>query len=142
MNISEKFTDKQLFHFALRVKCEQDDIPPEEVVMKTRKRHIVEARMMISKLLLKEGLTLSEIARFLNKDHATIIHYRNLHDDLMKTEAKYKFKFDKLVSAFRYEIVTGDAQQWRDFVDKANEAYDEHGWGVEMLQFLYEMKKA
>ena len=26
-------------------------------------------------------------------------------------------------------------------VDKANEAYDEHGWGVEMLQFLYEMKK-
>ena len=80
MNISEKFTDKQLFHFALRVKCEQDDIPPEEVVMKTRKRHIVEARMMISKLLLKEGLTLSEIARFLNKDHATIIHYRNLHD--------------------------------------------------------------
>jgi len=109
--------------------------------MKTRKRHIVEARMMISKLLLKEGLTLSEIARFLNKDHATIIHYRNLHDDLMKTEAKYKFKFDKLVSAFRYEMVTGDAQQWRDFVDKANEAYDEHGWGVEMLQFLYEMKK-
>ena len=55
MNISEKFTDKQLFHFALRVKCEQDDIPPEEVVMKTRKRHIVEERMMISKLLLKEG---------------------------------------------------------------------------------------
>jgi len=39
-------------------------------------------------------------------------------------------------------MVTGDAQQWRDFVDKANEAYDEHGWGVEMLQFLYEMKKA
>ena len=85
--------------------------------------------------------TCSEIARFLNKDHATIIHYRNLHDDLMKTEAKYKHKFDKLVSAFRYEMVTGDAQQWRDFVDKANEAYDEHGWGVEMLQFLYEMKK-
>ena len=141
MNVSEKFSEKQLFEFALRVKCEQDDILPEEVVSKTRKRHLVEARMMISKLLLREGITLSEIARFLNKDHATIIHYRNLHDDLMKTEAKYKHKFDQLNSAFRYEIVTGDAQKWRDFVDKANEAYEKHGWGVEMLMFLYEMKK-
>ena len=62
MNISEKFTDKQLFHFALRVKCEQDDIPPEAVVMKTRKRHIVEARMHIRKLTPEEVPTLPEHA--------------------------------------------------------------------------------
>ena len=141
MNISDKYTDRQLFEIAIRVNCEQHEITPEQVLMKTQKRQNVEARMMISNLLIKEGLSHSDIGRFVKKDHSTIIHYRNLHDDLMKTEAKYRNKFEKLAKAFRYEMVTGHAQHWRDFVDKVNAAYEEHGWGVEMLQFLYEMKK-
>jgi Trp operon repressor len=140
MKYVHKFNDKQLFEFALRVKCNQDDVPMEEILSKTRKRSVVEARMMVSKLLLNEGLSYSEIARFLSKDHATIIHYRNLHDDLIDSDPQYREKFEKLIVAFRYEIVTKDAGQWREFVEMANKAYNKYGWGVEMLKFLYSME--
>ena len=47
-----------------------------DVMEKTRKREVVEARMVYSRILRdSEFMTLSRIAQSLNKNHATILHY-------------------------------------------------------------------
>ncbi len=47
-----------------------------DVMKKTRKREVVEARMVYSKILRdSEFMTASRIAKSLNKNHATILHY-------------------------------------------------------------------
>lgn len=47
-----------------------------DVMAKTRKREVVEARMVYSRILSDSNLmTLSRIAKSLNKNHATILHY-------------------------------------------------------------------
>ncbi len=47
-----------------------------DVMEKTRKREVVEARMVYSRILRdSEYMTLSRIAKSLNKNHATILHY-------------------------------------------------------------------
>jgi hypothetical protein len=46
-----------------------------QISNKKRTRNIVNARMIFSKILRERGYTLSTIAKYLSKDHTTIIHY-------------------------------------------------------------------
>ncbi len=47
-----------------------------DIMEKTRKREVVEARMVYSRILRdSEYMTLSKIAKSLNKSHCTIVHY-------------------------------------------------------------------
>lgn len=52
-----------------------DEVFEVQISNKNRTRHIVDARMIFSKVLRERGHTLTSIARYLRKDHTTIIHY-------------------------------------------------------------------
>ena len=47
----------------------------EDVQRKSRGREVVDARIIFSKIMRDRGYTMSSIARFLGKDHTTIVHY-------------------------------------------------------------------
>jgi hypothetical protein len=46
-----------------------------EIMNKNRTRHVVDARMVFSKIIRDRGHTLTSIGRFLKKDHTSILHY-------------------------------------------------------------------
>lgn len=52
----------------------------EDVLDKTRRREIVDARIIFSKILRERGYTHQSIAMFLRKDHSSIVNYMsNVH---------------------------------------------------------------
>ena len=69
-----------------------------DILEETRKREVVEGRVIFSKLMhLQNRHSLSKIGSFVNKDHATIIHYLKVHDNLFSTDKNYQKTF-KLIS--------------------------------------------
>jgi hypothetical protein len=67
----------------------------------SRKRPIVEARMMYAKLMKRyTRCSLSEIGKYVDKDHATIIHYLNNFTWLKKTDQPFSTKFDLLTEMY------------------------------------------
>jgi len=59
-----------------------------DVMNKGRYRNIVDARIVFSKIIRERGYTYSSIARYLNKDHSTIIHYICECNHLIQTDDK------------------------------------------------------
>lgn len=71
-----------------------------DIMNKNRYRNVVDARIVFSKIIRERGYTYSSIARYLSKDHSTIIHYicecNNLiqtDDKMMKTYINCRSKF-------------------------------------------------
>jgi chromosomal replication initiation ATPase DnaA len=56
----------------------------------TRKEKYVKARREGAFLALKFGAKLIEVGAYLNKNHATIIYYRDYMNDVMSIDAKYR----------------------------------------------------
>lgn len=80
-------TDKLLPHFFLT---------DHELYSKSRLSHIVDARMIIIYLALKTGkYTLKKIGKVFNKDHSTIIYYREKVNDLMSVDKAYKVRVER-----------------------------------------------
>ena len=74
--------------------------------IKSDNRHtpFSDVRRIIAVLILKfTGNNLVQTASIMNKNHATIIHYRKKHEDLLKTDVFYREKFERLRNFF--EIV-------------------------------------
>lgn len=66
-----------------------------DIAVKSRKRHIVDARMMYAKLMSRyTNTSLSEIGRLISKDHATIIHYLRNFKYIKKQDQEFSTKFD------------------------------------------------
>ena len=62
-----------------------------------RDRPLVDARRIVGILLLKyNGTDITRTADIMQKNHATIIHYKKKHRDLMKTDALYRQKYERL----------------------------------------------
>lgn len=59
-----------------------------DIMNKGRYRNIVDARIVFSKIIRERGYTYSSIARYLNKDHSTIIHYICECNSLIQTDDK------------------------------------------------------
>ena len=72
-----------------------------KICNKSRKRPIVEARMMYSRLMKHyTRCSLSEIGRYIDKDHATIIHYLDNFSWLKKTDQGFSSKYDLLLDMY------------------------------------------
>ena len=52
----------------------------------TRERPNVNARIVFSNILFRKGYTKSDIARYINKHHATVIHYCRNFEMYLKTD--------------------------------------------------------
>ena len=58
--------------------CKKHEIELKDLQSKARTRHFVVARIEFTKRCLKEAKkSMNQIGRFLNKDHTTIIYYKN-----------------------------------------------------------------
>lgn len=72
-----------------------------DLTQKSRKRNIVEGRMMYAKLMKRyTNVSLSDIGRSLGKDHATIIHYLKNFSYLKKADIHFATKFDMLSDTY------------------------------------------
>lgn len=58
------------------------------IMDKNRFRQVVDARIVFSKIIRERGYTYSSIARYLSKDHSTIIHYICECNSLIQTDDK------------------------------------------------------
>ena len=68
---------------------------------KSRKKEIVEARMMYAKIMKRHTrLSLAAIGRAINKDHATIIHYLNNFSWFKKSDVAFSNRFDLLTEMY------------------------------------------
>ncbi len=91
-----------------------------QIIRKTRRREYVEARAMYYKLLLdKKNMTLTEIAKTLNKNHATVLNAKRKLNDWMETDSNiasvYKAlekRVDAMIGKFpdKFEKTTTERQ--------------------------------
>ena len=76
--------------------CEKTDVTIEQLKSISRKRDIVEKRMIVAYFLRnKIGLTFNESGKYLNKNHASIIHYVKLTEDFINIYPNIKRLYDK-----------------------------------------------
>lgn len=65
----------------------------------TRKRELVENRMIFAKIVYDmHKLSLMRIGSYINKNHATIIHYLKQHENLIEFDIFYKMKYKKILA--------------------------------------------
>jgi|688.fasta_scaffold235326_6 chromosomal replication initiator protein len=80
--------------------CETYCVNIEQIRSKSRQRKIVEARHVISWVLVRKmGMTLAEVGKtFLGgRDHTTVINSLNRFNDIYDTEEEFKTKADELI---------------------------------------------
>ena len=64
-----------------------------DVMSKTRRRELVEARVIYSHIARESTYhTLTDIANTICRDHSSVVHYRKVHLDLSKYDSEYKRK--------------------------------------------------
>tara|TARA_R100000458_G_scaffold12098_1_gene9900 strand:- start:539 stop:1033 length:495 start_codon:yes stop_codon:yes gene_type:complete len=69
----------------IKLACKLGDITREELVSTSRKRMIGDVRICVGNLLRRVfGLTQTGAGKYLNRDHASIIHYEKQHEYMMK----------------------------------------------------------
>lgn len=101
MEIAESITDnivgEQKSEFSIdkvqKTVCEYFNIPQEEILSKSRKRHIVQARqiaMYLCRNLIANCSLASIGAEIGGKDHATVLHACMTVNDLMHTDKVFK----------------------------------------------------
>lgn len=69
-----------------------------DMVVKTRKREYVDARMTCAYILTNSGMTSTSVGRLLGKDHATILHYKSKFPFIMKQDANLKAKYEYVMA--------------------------------------------
>ena len=67
-----------------------------DITERTRQRHFVDARKIYAKILHKDGDKITQIAKSIRMNHATIIHYLNDIDVLMMIEKDLRHDFEKI----------------------------------------------
>ena len=85
------------FENILEFYCDLTGFKRQEIMSICRDRFVVTNRMILSHILYNYGnkRSKSHIARMMNKNHATIIHYLKKHDDLVETCPYYQDVFSR-----------------------------------------------
>lgn len=89
------FLDKTTPEKVVKATCEALNIDRSDVVGKTRKKEVVEARHIISFILVKKvGLTLKRVGQYYlgGRDHTTVINSIKKFDNLYQTEEGFRAK--------------------------------------------------
>lgn len=64
-----------------------------DIESKSRKRDLVDARKIYAKILREQGYGYEKIAKTINKDHATIIHYLKYIDHILSYDKDLMDKY-------------------------------------------------
>tara|TARA_R110000824_G_scaffold150143_1_gene320603 strand:- start:52 stop:486 length:435 start_codon:yes stop_codon:yes gene_type:complete len=77
--------------------CRRYHVSWISIESKSRVRLVVDARRMYCGILRNTfGITYTEIAKILNKNHATILHNVNQHNNFIKILKSYKLNFEEI----------------------------------------------
>ena len=83
----------------LHIVSECSMVTPSDILRGGRKQEYVVARFCFCYLAHKSGFGCSEVGRFLNKDHTTIIHARNQFEKWLELGYKYEVNLYKKCEA-------------------------------------------
>ena len=77
--------------------CRRYDVSWISIESKSRVRLVVDARRMYCGILRNTfGITYTLIAKILNKNHATVLHNVNQHNNFIKILKSYKLNFEEI----------------------------------------------
>lgn len=62
-----------------------------------RKRDLVDLRSMFCYIAVNMSFTLVSVARFIKRDHTTIIHLKKKAEDLLKTDPTYRTRYNHIL---------------------------------------------
>jgi len=85
----------------IREICSRCNVRWASVLSKSRVRVVVDARRLYCGLLRNVfGLKFQDIGKILNKNHATIVHNLQVHDNFVEILRSYKKNFEEIESMF------------------------------------------
>jgi len=71
---------------------------------KSRRREVVNARLIYSNILREEGFKCVEVGRFLRKDHTTVLHYWKTFDAVVETDVIVRLNYEKIKEMYDNDI--------------------------------------
>jgi hypothetical protein len=87
---------------AVNTVCKTLGVNVEDVYTSKRERHIVDARRISMNILIREEkISISAVARFLKKNHATGIHHKKSHEVLYESEKAYRSAYDLCILNYK-----------------------------------------
>jgi hypothetical protein len=96
-----------------------------DIMKKYRYRKFVDARMVFSKILRDRGYTVVSIAKFMKKDHTTILHYNVNFDVIITQDGKLRDRYSVCLNSFLQDrepiVQTFTDKQLYNEVKKLNE---------------------
>ena len=99
-----KIYNHYIMEQAVNIVCKTLGVNVEDVYSSKRDRHIVDARRIAMNILIREEkISLSAVARFVNKNHATGIHHKKSHEVLYESEKAYKSAYDLCMLNYKNE---------------------------------------
>jgi chromosomal replication initiation ATPase DnaA len=91
-NVLQNFT-KDLFNKVVHCVCKEYNLSPDTLLGVRRYEELVRARSILINLMLETyAISLSQLGRFMNIDHSTVIHHK-----MLKLEQKRFWKLDKTI---------------------------------------------
>ena len=97
-----KIYNHYIMEQAVNIVCNTLAVNVEDVYSSKRDRHIVDARRIAMNILIREeNLSLSSVARFVKKNHATGVHHKKVHDVLYESEKAYRSAYDLCILNYK-----------------------------------------
>jgi chromosomal replication initiator protein len=98
LEMQPKTLPKNFEENVINTVCFYCKITKSELLERTRKMIIVDARKLVSKILRDRNYTFSAIGRILgNLDHASIIHYCRSAENLIETDNVFRTSYENIV---------------------------------------------
>lgn len=86
----------------------------EQIMGKSRKRHFVDARKILVNVMRKHlKLTCFQVAKVINKDHSSIVHYEKMHPIHLKEE-EYRRLYSAVSGTFLIRKSVRDEERLQD----------------------------
>ena len=98
LEMQPKTLPKNFEEDVINTVCFYCKITKLELLERTRKMIIVDARKLVAKILRDSNYTFSAIGKLLgNIDHASIIHYCRSAENLIKTDKVFRTSYENIV---------------------------------------------
>lgn len=79
------------------LECVPVELQPDMALKcRSRKRHIVDLRTMFCSIAYRLNFTFSDIGRYIQRDHTTVIHLTRKADDLLATDERFASLYNSI----------------------------------------------
>jgi hypothetical protein len=101
---------------AMEAVCRVAGVTQDEIISKSRVRHLTEARRAYVNILIKDGnYTYMKIGDSINRHHATVLHNKDNHSFLYEIDKDYKLLYDNCFNRYK-----GEAEELEEVVDSVS----------------------